>query len=705
MADRYIQVYDSPPPGKSIRVRDVDEQNPIAQGDVATAKWSVEMADGTLVRMTTAELLANISTSALVLPTYAVRVEYPMNAPFIFEGALYRVKVRILGTNTKTVAQLLADDEVEKIADGDAIPRSEIEKIAAAQAKARYSDDEKAEVAKIQEIVDKLNNLSGNVNFAVLNWRGGKPRPPFKSQVEDFNKGLVTIGIDLDGVLWTLKDTPAGDAEGVWIDFDTTNWQFEHDDVVPNSALETGDYYYRYDDDVWVLFDGTKQIVYYDRDISAFLPNHIFLGQFANADAATESIRNYDGTKTYLAYFTVTVSGRTGKQVRQLQSYNSGTAESISWVSTNETLNHLSDELHKLIQENKNQIAIVKGDLGEEEPRIRNNARAISDLETEQDTQDTLIQRNSDNIPEQISDTQALEGAAREGYLSPRQVRLNVLAAYVKEVSDDPELDTINRRYAVLSYDQTAYDADNLEFGQMMFNNATLTSATKVKIGYVDEGKPTQLFGGLNADSKIELWAINAPHEYEEPFNAYESQITAAVRTIRPAINAISTIELTLSTAPEITVGVGPNTSYILAVSGKFKNRVAPEIQDADRGKILGVKTDKNELEYVDKPGGATNQVVLDWDETRNADGFTLPANFADYGKYLLVVRDRNDREVPLTYPTKSLTDPRRDSSDTNTAQLGDLADHRFTFNRTSRILTPAGGNQGIQGVVYFELF
>ena len=215
-----------------------------------------------------------------------------------------------------------------------------------------------------------------NVNFEVLNWRGGKPRPPFKSQAAAFRKGLLTIGIDLDGVLWTLKDTPAGDAEGVWIDFDNANWEFEQNQRLPVAAINTGDFWYRYDEDVWELYDGTQYVVYQDRDISAFLPNHIFLGQFANAENAVQSIVGYDRTKTYLAYFTVTEQGQTGREVRQLQSYTAGTAEGISWVSTDETLHHVSAELHKLIQVNANS---VKGN----QSAIKMLLETISDVRSE----------------------------------------------------------------------------------------------------------------------------------------------------------------------------------------------------------------------------------------------------------------------------------------------------------------------------------
>ena len=215
----------------------------------------------------------------------------------------------------------------------------------------------------------------------------------------------------------------------------------------------------------------------------------------------------------------------------------------------------------------------------------------------------------------QISERDALRGSNPEntGVLwSSAQVRLNVLGAYVKEISNDPELDTINIRYATIDYNQSDYDADNLEFSQMMFNNATLTSATKLKIGYSDNGKTADLLDLLGADSKIELWDIETPNGYEEPNLVFQSDITAVVRTIRPALSGISTIELTISTSPNLAVGLGPNTEYIVAVSGKFKDRIVPPITDSDRGKVLGVKGDANETEFVNLPTPApSGETVL----------------------------------------------------------------------------------------------
>ena len=554
---KYILIYPAPPliPADSDaiaeQVLDPDDATAIASGDVTTAKWIVENPDGDAVRMTTGDLIAQIQAGAgtVTVPTFAVRTAYHRLSLFVFDGVLYRVLQEIPANNAGDVSTLLATGQVQALGGSQSDP----------------------------------------IAFRVLNWRGGKPRPPFKSDMAAFSQGLLTIGIDLDGVLWTLKDTPATDAEGVWIDFDTNEWQFEQNDVLPNSALQTGDYYYRYDDDVWVLYDGTQQTVYYDRDISAFLPNHIFLGQFSNAEAATQSIVGYDGTKTYLAYFTVTVSGRTGREVRQLQSYTPGATEGISWVSTDETLNHLSDELHKLIQANVNSIKVNAGNIGEEGVNVRNNARSIMDLETEQDQQDTRIQTNENNIPDAVSDRDAIRGVRTDGYLTPRQVRIDSKATFTKEASQDPELDTLHIRYAAIDYDATAYNADNLAFAQMMFNNATLASATRIKIGYINGRRIGDRLDTLVVGSRIQLLEVNTGPDYEEPNNVFEASVTGVSRTVKTGLEDISTIELSLDTSPTLSVGLGPNTQYFVAVSGRFEDRVVPVISSSDIGRTLTV--------------------------------------------------------------------------------------------------------------------
>ena len=62
MAKRYIKLYATPPPGKSIAVDDLDNRQPIAAGDVPEAKWDVEREDGTVARMTGQQLIDQVAS-------------------------------------------------------------------------------------------------------------------------------------------------------------------------------------------------------------------------------------------------------------------------------------------------------------------------------------------------------------------------------------------------------------------------------------------------------------------------------------------------------------------------------------------------------------------------------------------------------------------------------------------------------------------
>ena len=54
---RYIKLYATKPPGKSIVVEDLDNRPAIALGDIPEAKWDVEREDGTIARVTGQQIL------------------------------------------------------------------------------------------------------------------------------------------------------------------------------------------------------------------------------------------------------------------------------------------------------------------------------------------------------------------------------------------------------------------------------------------------------------------------------------------------------------------------------------------------------------------------------------------------------------------------------------------------------------------------
>ena len=59
----YVQVFDVPPPGKSMALGDLDERIAIAAGDVPIAEWDVEIEDGTIRRMTGQQILDLVGVS------------------------------------------------------------------------------------------------------------------------------------------------------------------------------------------------------------------------------------------------------------------------------------------------------------------------------------------------------------------------------------------------------------------------------------------------------------------------------------------------------------------------------------------------------------------------------------------------------------------------------------------------------------------
>ena len=59
----YVQVFDVPPPGKSMALGDLDERIAIAEGDVPIAEWDVEIEDGTIRRITGQQILDLIGVS------------------------------------------------------------------------------------------------------------------------------------------------------------------------------------------------------------------------------------------------------------------------------------------------------------------------------------------------------------------------------------------------------------------------------------------------------------------------------------------------------------------------------------------------------------------------------------------------------------------------------------------------------------------
>ena len=96
--------------------------------------------------------------------------------------------------------------------------------------------------------------------------------------------------------------------------------------------------------------------------------------------------------------------------------------------------------------------------------------------------------------------------------------------------------------------------------------------------------------------------------------------------------------------------------------------------------------------------------VLLAWDESRAYADVTLPANYADY-RFIRMVLEVTDLERPyITYPTTALQDPERDQTG-NRGQLGVGQQDKFTFNRTTRVISRIASTNSIDRFLYMELF
>ena len=186
--------------------------------------------------------------------------------------------------------------------------------------------------------------------FIVRDFRESRPAPPLPTASQaELDIAERTIGIGNDGIFWSFELTKAILAQGTWIDFDNNHYEFEQSELLPIAALETGDFYYIYPTQTWILFDGVRQSEV--TDISTILPNHVFLGNASNAQSATDRIANYDSGKTYLAYF--------GREVQQLQSYTAGSGATTRWIQSTETLHHELARIESEIEVERGRITDI----------------------------------------------------------------------------------------------------------------------------------------------------------------------------------------------------------------------------------------------------------------------------------------------------------------------------------------------------------
>ena len=591
MADRWVRTFSEPPkdnsvPTAALLIRDVDDIDAIAAGDVLVAKWKVEVAPGKSVRLTVGEIIAHVSAGSLSLPTFALRTAYPRLGAFVNDSILYRVLTAINAANTDDIDALLAANAIEALGGAGLT-------------------------------VEQTAILTRVAGFDIRDFRAAVPTPPFTSQTELFKLAQKTIGIGRNGLLYSFEHTEQEAPTTTWQDFDDDSWQFEQTRDLPISALQTGDFFYipnggtSPERGIWRLYDGTRLVTY--DDVGTFLTGHHFLGNFTSQEAAANAIVGYDSAVTYLAYFPVPVMPNRfpGREVQQLTGYTPGQPAANRWVPSDEELHHLIANVEAHIRAVDNKTVINSGVID----GLQTEVKAILE---QQDDQDEAIGNNKnaiDNLPDpptQVSNRDALRGSSADPHLfSSKQVRSNVKGAWTQEASADPELDTLHIRYAAIDYNQIAYDADNLGFAQMMFNNATLASSDKLKISYFKDHKIGAQLDLLNTGSKIQLLdSSGSGLDYEEPTLSYSGEITAVARVERAGLDELSVIELTLDTNPSIAVGLGPNTEYFVAVSGKFANKLATDERFSQ--KITDADIDTSDPSNESKVNAPSRQAVAE---------------------------------------------------------------------------------------------
>ena len=231
------------------------------------------------------------------------------------------------------------------------------------------------------QISEILALFEDNDLFIIEDWRAGRPRAPIASLDGQpaVDKAKRTIGIGNDGVIWTYKERPATEPQVTWSPYTNDKYQFAQSDLLPDSALQTGDYYYVYTLEEWIVFapEPLTSNLRQERvtDITTILGSDaIFLGNASSETNANHLITNYDSSKKYYVYY--------AGEVRQLASYTPGAGAAATWVASTETLHHEIARISKEIDANQNRITTNKTLISEVEKRAQANSQAIHGIQT-----------------------------------------------------------------------------------------------------------------------------------------------------------------------------------------------------------------------------------------------------------------------------------------------------------------------------------
>ena len=251
---------------------------------------------------------------------------------------------------------------------GDAHTTSEVttaqaREIAAAAARARYTDDEKTKVGTVEtgatadqtpeEIRDALESLGIDLNDEIVNMRDGLR----DATADDYLK----LGLGPDGKLYRVKRTanPGHDARGMLNEYTNPNFRGVSHGRPDNPQV--GQTYYNIRISQWYLFFRNQVVAIIDAQpitpIQALGANTEWIGEVDDQYQAIHAIEDFDNTKAYYAVYGETL------YVLDNSTYSAptGVTYSYEWVEAIPDDVVTTEELNAAIAQVRSEIPAVVG--------------------------------------------------------------------------------------------------------------------------------------------------------------------------------------------------------------------------------------------------------------------------------------------------------------------------------------------------------
>ena len=687
---------EAPENENSAEAKNAGDFAPIAEADILDAYFVVSIAAGEGKRLTVREILGKVEAGDLIIPTFAVRTAYAKDEGFTAEGVLYRAKAAIAAASTKSVAQLLSDDEIEAI--GLTLEQTEL-----------------------------LARISG---IDIRDFRVAIPAPPaHDADTKLLDLAKKTIGIGDHGTNYTFELLVRG---GTWAEFVNDKYEGAFASQLPGSALQDGDFYYVPNGGAgpqhgaWFHVSGLTTSE--TEDVNTFLPNHHFLGNFTSQKAAENAIKDYDARITYLAYFPTTISGETGRIVQRLTTFVDVAAPTTRWVPSDE-------ELHSLFNELETQVL-------KERDRISANIITIDNIRNQQREDSGRIDKAALRFPiDDFSDwtfDASNSGAIGVGRYRRTETTLTIHHTDNNNEDKSEEFSRILPYHAIVIgthrfiITEKRTNSDNTEFtgywekiGGIDTTANNVAKSIRLILKHCRFGPWTQAADIVGFEKEAEKHiGDNAPLTRFEtiekdgqkgiPTRAdFAGNYILYMRGAHAKLQRATKIDINFG-GLEIAEGVAWQHNELLAyfsISASRALTLGNNLSNNDTKVEVQITFREADDTFVDRvdidfgigPAYATYVVLLAWDETRTAKTHTLPENYTDYRHFRAVLRDGNN-ENPVSYPIAALQDPRRDNSNNpGIRQLSQRASEKLEFNRATRVLTGVGND--VDGITYLELF